>query len=472
MEDRTGIVKPVACRPTVRAISVLLSANINASTSNSTSQPVVLATRPKTVRVKPVVKLISSKDKALGTTVSSSLDRDLKVENKSTVVYKPLAKLVSKRTISLLANMENSCFQHHEALPQSDPCSPSPNQVHCHLKSENNLNGSSNKPTTSESKREIKPLQTMVAEDSSKEHKDKLLPTNTVDRPSYDGYNWRKYGQKQVKGSEYPRSYYKCTHPNCPVKKKVERSLDGQIAEIVYQGEHHHSKPKLHKRNTLEGEGQGFVSGATGQESNYSLSNSNLNEKNEGSECRSDDQNGAEVPSSSSNISKGLSCCDPMKALAIGGRSISTNDLHALTRDCEEYTEGTEVEGDEPTSKRRKNKNKLYEAGIHEEGLQISNGVVQSSNDSELIGDGFRWRKYGQKIVKGNPNPRSYYRCTGLRCNVRKHVERASDDPTAFITTYEGKHNHHKPPVNNKNLVASGPDSKGTPVSLKTDIEN
>lgn len=66
---------------------------------------------------------------------------------------------------------------------------------------------------------------------------------------------------------------------------------------------------------------------------------------------------------------------------------------------------------------------------------------------------------------------RSYYRCTGLRCNVRKHVERATDDPTAFITTYEGKHNHHKP-VNNKNLVASGPDSKGTPVSQKTDVKN
>lgn len=59
MEERIGVVKPVACRPTVRAFSVLLSPNTNASTSNSTSQPVVLATRPKTVRVKPVVKLIS-----------------------------------------------------------------------------------------------------------------------------------------------------------------------------------------------------------------------------------------------------------------------------------------------------------------------------------------------------------------------------------------------------------------------------
>jgi WRKY transcription factor 2 len=57
---------------------------------------------------------------------------------------------------------------------------------------------------------------------------------------SEDGYNWRKYGQKQVKGSEYPRSYYKCTHPNCQVKKKVERSHEGHITEIIYKGAHNH----------------------------------------------------------------------------------------------------------------------------------------------------------------------------------------------------------------------------------------
>lgn len=83
------------------------------------------------------------------------------------------------------------------------------------------------------------------------------------DRPSCDGYNWRKYGQKAVKGSEYPRSYYKCSQPTCPVKKIVERSFDGQISEIVYKGEHSHPKPRPPKRRLSSGsQEQAFVVGA------------------------------------------------------------------------------------------------------------------------------------------------------------------------------------------------------------------
>jgi WRKY transcription factor 33 len=40
---------------------------------------------------------------------------------------------------------------------------------------------------------------------------------------------------------------------------------------------------------------------------------------------------------------------------------------------------------------------------------------------------------------------RSYYKCTYQGCSVRKHVERASHDLRAVITTYEGKHNHNVP---------------------------
>lgn len=69
-----------------------------------------------------------------------------------------------------------------------------------------------------------------------------------AERTSDDGYNWRKYGQKHVKGSEFPRSYYKCTHPNCEVKKLFERSHDGQITEIIYKGSHDHPKPQPSRR--------------------------------------------------------------------------------------------------------------------------------------------------------------------------------------------------------------------------------
>jgi WRKY transcription factor 33 len=69
-----------------------------------------------------------------------------------------------------------------------------------------------------------------------------------------DGYNWRKYGQKQVKGSENPRSYYKCTYHSCSMKKKVERSLgDGRITQIVYKGAHNHPKPLSTRRNSSGG---------------------------------------------------------------------------------------------------------------------------------------------------------------------------------------------------------------------------
>lgn len=76
----------------------------------------------------------------------------------------------------------------------------------------------------------------------------KSLSTLCTDKPAGDGYNWRKYGQKQVKASEYPRSYYKCTFINCPVKKKVECSPNGQVTEITYKGQHNHELPLPNKR--------------------------------------------------------------------------------------------------------------------------------------------------------------------------------------------------------------------------------
>ncbi|XP_078435163.1 WRKY transcription factor WRKY24-like [Wolffia australiana] len=61
-----------------------------------------------------------------------------------------------------------------------------------------------------------------------------------AEKPSDDRFHWRKYGQKSVKGCEYPRSYYKCTFPECPVKKLVERDRHGFITATRYNGKHGH----------------------------------------------------------------------------------------------------------------------------------------------------------------------------------------------------------------------------------------
>ncbi|KAG6426221.1 hypothetical protein SASPL_110441 [Salvia splendens] len=56
-----------------------------------------------------------------------------------------------------------------------------------------------------------------------------------------DGYRWRKYGQKAVKNSPFPRSYYRCTNSKCMVKKRIERSFeDPSVVITTYEGQHSH----------------------------------------------------------------------------------------------------------------------------------------------------------------------------------------------------------------------------------------
>lgn len=62
---------------------------------------------------------------------------------------------------------------------------------------------------------------------------------------SSDLWAWRKYGQKPIKGSPYPRGYYKCSSmKGCMARKLVERSpAKPGVLVITYMAEHCHPVP-------------------------------------------------------------------------------------------------------------------------------------------------------------------------------------------------------------------------------------
>ncbi|XP_010483009.1 PREDICTED: probable WRKY transcription factor 20 [Camelina sativa] len=237
-----------------------------------------------------------------------------------------------------------------------------------------------------------------------------------------DGYNWRKYGQKHVKGSEFPRSYYKCTHPNCEVKKLFERSYDGLITEIIYKGTHDHPKPQPSRRNS-----GGLVMPAQEERLDKHSSLDGRDEKG----------------SSFYNLpppleQNGNPDVSPVSANDDGG-DVAMSDKN-----------NDDMDDNDPFSKRRRLDGAMEITPLVKP-IREPRVVVQTLSEVDILDDGYRWRKYGQKVVRGNPNPRSYYKCTATGCPVRKHVERASHDPKAVITTYEGKHNHDVPTARSTN---------------------
>ncbi|KAI5072025.1 hypothetical protein GOP47_0012131 [Adiantum capillus-veneris] len=72
---------------------------------------------------------------------------------------------------------------------------------------------------------------------------------------------------------------------------------------------------------------------------------------------------------------------------------------------------------------------------------------VRVSSEEEAARDGYRWRKYGQKTIKNSPFPRCYYKCTSGKCQVKKQVERCTNQSKTFLVTYEGLHDHSRPDV-------------------------
>ncbi|XP_021814045.1 probable WRKY transcription factor 32 isoform X1 [Prunus avium] len=245
-----------------------------------------------------------------------------------------------------------------------------------------------------------------------------------------DGYNWRKYGQKQVKSPQGSRSYYRCTYSECYAKKIECCDHSGYVTEIVYKSQHTHEPPR--KSNCTK-------------ESKLALSAECVRNSITEHPCRT--VNDSELSTSSKERIQETPSIPERKR-----QSPNDSDGNGDVKIKEEHGDG-----DEPEPKRRVKKSNLeYSTSLLKPGKKPK-FVVHAAGDVGISGDGYRWRKYGQKMVKGNPHPRNYYRCTSAGCPVRKHIETAIDNTSAVIITYKGIHDHDMPVPKKRHGPPSAP---------------
>ncbi|KAG6742259.1 hypothetical protein POTOM_054362 [Populus tomentosa] len=152
-----------------------------------------------------------------------------------------------------------------------------------------------------------------------------FLPSYTAsglqENLSNDVWAWRKYGQKPIKGSPYPRNYYRCSSSKgCAARKQVERSnTDPNMFIVSYTGDHTHPRPT--HRNSLAGSTRNKVQQAV--------------------------QKPEEKESEQPNISadKGL-CSSPLSATSLSPRTpLSAPIDHAETAGNDQETKIENLEG-------------------------------------------------------------------------------------------------------------------------------
>ncbi|KAG2452221.1 hypothetical protein HYH02_003251 [Chlamydomonas schloesseri] len=308
-----------------------------------------------------------------------------------------------------------------------------------------------------------------------------------------DGWQWRKYGEKLVKGSPNPRSYYKCSHPGCLAKKIVERSdSEGTVLSTEYKGDHCHPAPSAVKASRFKPKPKaeppamapppavgpvdaslpvGFPPGANGR-AGLHLSGGDMLPIPEalksdfpvphpagGAVAHEDDTDTSE-PEPAAALKAAPQDSRAAQAAATAIRKVRDSAespskrldmLAAYAEEAERQLKSNSNSPEQgPSAKRQRTEAGAVRTRANPEEDDEGSGAPSTSGMQRVVDitnmdDGYRWRKYGQKQVKGSPFPRAYYKCTHMGCSVRKHVERSAEDETRFVVTYEGTHNHRPP---------------------------
>nr|QNL10622.1 WRKY transcription factor A [Haematococcus lacustris] len=407
---------------------------------------------------------------------------------------------------------------------------------------------------------------------------------------NHDGWQWRKYGEKIVKGSINPRSYYKCSHSGCTAKKIVERTECGDILNTEYKGDHTHPAPASVKASKFRAKTsksyqaqQVFCSGDVSEMAQCPPANSmsslqqptlmsqlaampamhaafsgmsgvlalplgpafdnsllpipdglHLHSNGDGDKAPCNKEAGTMEHRICDNEQdymlpgrRKLHLRSPIDALRAAPLPLESPSkrLDALAAYAEEAEKQFRQRGDDasgsqskrasdsvqqrisdladdaagamshapsgdidrlpgslllqpqrlPQPQRNATKRQRTDTAAADQDDSMSAGsgdtysayqgsaaafagnmAAQASMagcssgstyvvEADTMEDGYRWRKYGQKYVKGSPYPRSYYKCTSQDCPVRKHVERSSHGADWLVITYENAHNHAMP---------------------------
>ncbi|OVA16948.1 DNA-binding WRKY [Macleaya cordata] len=163
--------------------------------------------------------------------------------NLSQIPISPKSSITTSTTVSpVLGGLQIQQKQQHQQQQQHHQQQQKQKQVQSHR----SLSGSVISATSNTQSQTPRPKR-------RKNQQKRVVCQVPAEGLSSDMWAWRKYGQKPIKGSPYPRGYYRCSSSKgCLARKQVERSRsDPSMFIITYTAEHNHAVPT--HRNSLAG---------------------------------------------------------------------------------------------------------------------------------------------------------------------------------------------------------------------------